>query len=182
MTALRRARAACCLGAATSVPFAALMLFAHLTPDGQPFRYTGDYLLTALGIPTALAPLVLMTAPRPRAVGAWITCPVLALFVLAFAYAVVDGVARTYGPGYLLATLATDVGIALFAARCDRLPRPLRVAWALAWAFGGLLALPGAPLALGAVYLGIAWTLRPADRRVRASARMASLSSTAASS
>lgn len=167
-TTVRRAQLALYLGAAATVPFTAIMLFAALTPDGDPFRHAADYAYTALGVPYMLAPLILLPAihslhqgrdGRLGRAGLVATGIGLVTFLPIFAYGLIIGKAVSLGPTYLLATLATFIGMTLFGIgsyRAGLLPRWILPLWVIAWVIGGPLALNGMPLVLAAVYLAMA--------------------------
>jgi hypothetical protein len=173
--AVRWARAACLVGAAQVVPFTAIWIFAALTDDG-PFRHTADYWFTGIGIPLVLAPIVLIAALRSLQqgrdgrlglAGQVVATVSLLAFVPVLAYTVAVGEESSFGPTYVLATLVSIVGLALFVAgsfRAGLLPKRLLAAWLVAWIVGGTLGVEGGALLLGAVYLVIAAVL---PRRVR---------------
>lgn len=166
--ALRRAQAALALGIAAAVALAAMILFVTTTSDGR-FQHTGDYFLTANGIPYVLVLLVLLPTLRTlqqRRDGrlgqagialAGLGC--IALLVV-FVHGLAAGTESSLGPTYVLASLATIVGVALFAAgswRTGLFPRWLLPTWVLAWAIGSMLPILGpGPLFLAAVYLTMA--------------------------
>jgi hypothetical protein len=164
----RRAQVALVVGAAAAVALAAMVLFVTTTSDGA-FQHTGDYFLTANGIPYVLVLLVLLPALRTLqqrrdgrlgqmgiALASLGAIVLLGIFVHGLAAATEDSL----GPSYVLASLATIVGVALFAAgswRTGLLPRWLLALWVVAWAIGSMLPIlaPG-PLLLAAVYLTMA--------------------------
>jgi hypothetical protein len=168
---LRRAQLALALGAVTTIPFTAVMLFARLTPDGDHFRYAADYAYTALGIPYMLAPLILLPAVhsvqqgrdgRLGRIGLGITSIGLVAFLALFPIGLIIARATSLGPTYILATLATFIGMTLFGIgsyRAGLLPRWIPPLWVVAWIVGGPLAIDGAPLLLAGVYVTIAVVL-----------------------
>ncbi len=166
--ALRFALGALVLGAASAVALAAMVLFVTTTDDGA-FQHTGDYFLTANGILCILPLLVLLPALRALQQGrdgrlgqAGIVLAYLggiALLVV-FVHGLAASTETSLGPTYVLASLATILGVILFAAGCWRiglLPRWLLALWVFAWLVGSMLPIlaPGGFL-LAAVYLAMA--------------------------
>jgi len=169
-TALGRARAALYVAAAAAVALAVLMFFATNSSD-ESFPYkTADYLLTANGIPFMLAPLAALLALRTlfggrdgRLGGAGVAVMGAALvaFQPIFIYSIAVGREESVGPAYVLAALASIVGLALFVAgswRAGLMPRWLLALWLIAWIIAGALPIGpnGAPLLLAVAYLAIA--------------------------
>lgn len=167
-SALRWAQAALVVGAAGAVALAAMVLLVTTTDDGK-YQHTGDYFLTANGIPCILALLVLLPALRALQQGrdgrlgqAGIVLATLggvALLVV-LVHGLAAGVESSLGPTYVLGALATIVGVILFAAgswRTGLFPRGLLLLWVFAWAVGSMLPIlgPGGFL-LAAVYLAMA--------------------------
>lgn len=166
---LRRAQAALVVGAIAAVALAVIGLFVTTTSGDGHFHHAGDYWLTGDGIVYMAALLVLLATlralqgGRDRRVGraGMVVASVgAAVLVVMFVYGLIAATGNSFGPAYILAGLATLVGVALFAAGCWRarlLPRWLVPVWVLAWVIGGVLpvARPG-PLLLAAVYLAIA--------------------------
>lgn len=158
--------AAAHVGAITAVAFSAVTLVASVTPDGRPFTHAGDYWYTGIGmLPAMAAPLVLVLAlhsyqsgedGRLGRVGAILLAAGLAVFVAMGCYGLLIGRATSLGPTYLLATLATFVGIVLVAIgswRVGVLPRWLLLYWVLAWIVGGPFAQGISPLLLAVAYV-----------------------------
>jgi hypothetical protein len=153
--ALRRAQAALYLGAAAAVALAAIESFATTTSGDGKFQHAGDYLLTGDGIPYMLALLTLLPALRTlqqrrdgRLGQAGIALASLgAVTLLAmFVYGLIDATGSSLGPTYILAALATIVGVALCAVgawRARLLPRWIIPAWIAAWTIGSALPIPG---------------------------------------
>jgi hypothetical protein len=175
------ARSACYLGAAAAAGLVAIGAFTTISPGPDTFHTTGDYLLTADGIPFMLGPLLLLpalrtlrTGPGSRLTqaGMWPTAAGATVLLAMFVWGLITADGGSWGPTYPLAVLATIAGVALFAAGFwkDRtLPRWLVVAWPVAWLLGIAPVGPGfAPLALTAVYLVMAHT--PPIRRQTQSA------------
>jgi hypothetical protein len=163
-------------GAAAAVAFAVVTEVATVTPDGRPFIHAGDYWYTGIGmLPAMAAPLVMVLAlhslqgqrdGRLGRAGAGLSAAGLAVFIVMGCYGLLIGRATSLGPTYLLATLATVVGLALFAAgswRVGVLPRWLLVLWVLAWLVGGPFAQGVTPLLLAAAYvlIGVMVARRP---------------------
>ena len=167
-TALVRAQASLYAGAACAAGLAA-MLFVPTAADDGPFRHVGDYVLTALGIPFLLALALLLPALRALQHGrdgvlgrAGIAATGAGALVLVamFVYGLIAATGSPLGPTYVIASVATDVGVILFAAgswRAGLLPRWFLVAWPIAWTVGGTLPIlfPG-PVLLAAVYVAMA--------------------------
>lgn len=178
---LWRALVAAWLGAATAVAFTAVTLLATITNDGHPghpFRHAADYWYTALGmLPAMGSALVLVLAihslqrgrdGRLGRIGALVMSAGLVVFMAMGVYGLAIGKATSLGPTYVLATLATFVGLALFAAgswRVGVLPRWLIAFWFVAWIIGGPFARNATPLLLAAAFVTIAVLLpKLADR------------------
>jgi hypothetical protein len=170
--AMRHAQAALTVAIASGIPFAAIGLFATLTPNDHHFRHTADYWYTGLGIPYLAAPIVLVAAVhalhdgrdgRVGRAGTIITAVALGVIVAILPYGVAAGTSGGLGPTYPIASFAADLGMVLFcigAFRTQLLPRTLVAAWLPAWLLGGALGPAwGAPL-LVAVYAVIATTLQ----------------------
>lgn len=170
--ALRWALAALGLGAVSAVALAAMVLTLTTTDDGK-FQHTGDYFLTANGILVVLALVVLLPALRALQqgrdgrlgqAGIALAGPGGAALLVVFVHGLALGVESSLGPTYVLAALATIVGVILFAAgswRTRLLPRWLLLLWMFAWAVGSMLPIlaPGGFL-LAAVYLAMAALLK----------------------
>lgn len=174
---IRRAQVAAWLGAATVVAFTAVTLLATITEDGHPFRHAADYWYTGLGmLPAMGSALVLVLAihslqrrrdGRLGRVGTLVMSVGLVVFMAMGAYALVIGKATSLGPTYLLATLATFVGLTLFVAGSwgvGLLPRWLLIVWLVAWLIGGPFAQSATPLLLAAAFVTIALLLPNLDR------------------
>lgn len=179
-TALRRAQAALALGAAAAIALAATDLFVTTSSGDGAFHHTGDWVLTADGIPYMLALLVLLPALRTiqgrrdgrRGQAGVALAGVGALVLLGiFVYGLAAATSSSIGPLYVVGAFATIVGIALFAAgswRVGLLPRRLLAFWVVAWIVGSALPIPGPwPLLLAGAYLAMAlllrrrWQMRP---------------------
>ncbi|HEX7353746.1 MAG TPA: hypothetical protein VF288_02815 [Mycobacteriales bacterium] len=170
--ALRRARAALALGTAAAVLLAGINLFVATSTDDGKFHHAGDYWLTADGIPYMLALLALLPALRVlqgrrdgRLGTAGITVASIGAVVLLamFVYGLAAATNGSFGPTYVLASLATLIGVVLYAAgswHARVLPRWLLVLWVVGWAVGSVLPVPGpAPLLLAAAYIVMAFVL-----------------------
>lgn len=179
---LRRAQAALILGIAAAVSLVAILYFVTTSSGDGKYKHAGDYVVTGNGIPFIVALLVLLPALRTlqqcrdgRLGRAGIALAGLGSVVLLaiFVYGLAAGTESSFGPGYILASLATILGVALFAAgswRAGLLPRWLLPVWVVAWTIGSMLPIlrPG-PLLLAAVYLAMAVLLprRLEDRESR---------------
>jgi hypothetical protein len=168
-TSFRRARAALVLGAAAAIALVAILYFVTTSSDDGKFQHSGDYVLTADGIPFIAALLILLPALRALQgrrdgrlglAGIALASVGSAVLLTIFVYGLAAATESSFGPGYVLASLATIVGVALFAAgswRAGLLPRWLLPLWVVAWTIGSMLPIlrPG-PLLLAAVYLTMA--------------------------
>lgn len=175
---LRLALVALYVGAAAAVGQVAIGMFMRTSTDDAAFHYAGDYVMTANGIPYVLALLTLLPALRAlqqrrdgalgRA-GTIVTAVGAVVLLGMFVYGLIAATAGSLGPTYVLASLATIVGVALFAAgswRAGLLPRRLLVCWPVAWAIGSMLPIWAyGPLVLAAVYIAMAVTLPACVRR-----------------
>lgn len=176
---LGRALASLYVGAAAAVALVIIMRFFRTSPsENTPFQYVGDYVLTADGIPFALSLVTLLPALRTlqhrrdgwfgRA-GTVVVGVGAGALVALFVYDLVTATSWSLGPTYVLASVATDLGVILFAVgswRAGLLPRWLVIALPVAWTFGSMLPFwELGPLVLAAVYLLLAAAL---PRRVAA--------------
>jgi hypothetical protein len=180
---LRRAQAALILGAATAIALVAILYLVTTSSGDGAFHHAGDYVLTANGIPYVVCLLVLLGALRTLQqrrdgrlgqAGIALASVGSAVLLAIFVYGLAAGTESSFGPGYVLASLATIVGVALFAAgswRVGLLPRRLLALWVVAWAIGSMLPIlrPG-PLLLAGVYLAMGALL---ERRRRGEALLA---------
>ena len=172
---LLAAETALWVGAATCVAFTLVWFLAALTPDGEPFRHTADYWYTGLGLPMVTVPLVVLPALRALQhgrdgrlglAGTALTSAACVVFFAMLAYGLVAGVASSWGPTYVLCTLASVVGVWLFCAgslRARLLPRLQLVLWGVAWTVGGMLGPEGSQLLLAVAYVALALALRRRD-------------------
>jgi hypothetical protein len=174
---LAQALASLYVGAAAAAGLVAILVFMRTSSDDAAFRYVGDYLNTANGIPFMLSLLTLLPALRALqqrrdgrlGLAGMIVTGIGGVVLLGiFVYGLIAATGSSLGPTYVLASGATDIGVVLFAAgswRAGLVPRWLLVCWPLAWIFGSMLPFwKLGPLVLAAVYLAIAVTL---PRRVR---------------
>jgi hypothetical protein len=153
--------------------------FVQTSPDeNTDFQYVGDYVLTANGIPLALSLLTLLAALRTLqgrrdgrlgATGMVVAGVGIAALLAIFVYDLFTATSSSFGPTYVLASAATDIGVVLFAIgswRAGLVPRWLLVCWPIAWIIGSMLPFWGpGPLLLAAAYVAMAITL---PGRVRA--------------
>lgn len=169
--ALRRAVAALWVGAAAAVALAMISLFVTTSSDDK-FHHVGDYFLTADGIPYVLALLVLLPALRELQdrrdgrfgfVGLVAASAGAVVLLGMFVYGLIAATGGSLGPTYVLASLATIIGVVLFAIgswRARLLPRWLVVLWPVAWFGGSMLPIVGpGPLLLAAAYIAMAVVL-----------------------
>lgn len=171
--AQRTALAAMALGTIALVAYAGIALLATRTADlqdGSAYQHAGDYWFTGIGVPIGLASMVLLAAAyrmlgaranRLALAGVVVNTVSLAVLVVMLGYCVVIGHEAQWGPTYVVGTLGTFVGHALFSAgawRSGLLPRWVLGLWPLVFvlgSFGAVLA-PG-PLLLVALYAVIAY-------------------------
>jgi hypothetical protein len=159
------------VGAVSSITFAVItvtMTLSTITDRDLTFHHTGDYWYTAIGIPTAAATATLLFAlwrlqpqARPALTRAGVTMNAVALAMLAvlLACSVATGAEVRWGGAYIIATLVTFVGHALFVAgtwRTGLLPKPLLAAWPAVWLIGAFAAQGISPLLLAAFYATVA--------------------------
>lgn len=171
-SALCWAQLACAGGAASAVAEAGLLVLTTTNGgDERDFKHAADYWLTGVGIPAALASLVLLVAVRHLQGGrdgrlglAGVVINSLACLLLAAQMTVglVAGSEVRWGPSYPLATAAAFVGLGLFAAgswRVGPLPRWMLATWPVIWVIGSMAAVGATPLLLTAFYVGMAVVL-----------------------
>jgi hypothetical protein len=169
---LRAAHTALAVGALSALAFTAVSLFTTTTPDGHRFHHAADYWYHGLGmIPFMIAPAVLIVAlhllnrgrdGRLARVGTVLTTAALAVYVGMGSHSLIAGKGSSLGPTYMLATIASFIGLGLFVAGCWHtrlLPRWVLVTWLVAWIIGGPLPAGPTPLLLVAAYVTIAITL-----------------------
>lgn len=166
---LRCAEAALFLGVAAALGLAAIGLFVTTSSGDGAFHHAGDYWQTGDGIGYMLALLVLLPAlralqgrrdGRTGAAGIALAGAGAVVLVGMFVYGLIAATGSSLGPTYLIAALATVVGVAVFAIgswRAGLLPRRLLAVWVVAWLVGSALPIlaPG-PLLLAAVYVVMA--------------------------
>lgn len=167
----RLALGALAVGAASSIGFAVITLSTTLsnpTAKDLSFHHNGDYWYTGIGIPTAAATAALLFAlaalqpaarPRLTVAGATLNAIALAVLTVQLSYSVATGSEARWGATYIIATLATFVGHALFVAgtwRTGLIPRPLLAAWPVVWLIGSFAAQGASPLLLAAFYAALA--------------------------
>lgn len=170
--ALRRALVALYVGAAAAIALASMIGFVTTTSEDGKFHHIGDYFLTANGIPYVLVLLALLPALRElqqrrggryEVVGTAFASVGAVVLLGVFIYGLIAATGSSLGPTYVLASLATIIGVILFAVgswRAKLLPRWLVVVWPIAWAVGSMLPILGpGPLLLAAVYIAMAVVL-----------------------
>jgi hypothetical protein len=161
------------VGVAAALVEALALVFSSTTPGTGPYQYAGDYWLTASALPHALAAVLVMVGVR-RLQGARdgrLGLVGMAVNVVALLALTVVIVARLLvghevqgGPTYVLGTLFTFVGTAVFAAgswRAGLLPRWLLAVWPFAWVIGSFAAVSASPVLLVAWYVALLVALRP---------------------
>ncbi|MGH8860169.1 MAG: hypothetical protein ACRDVG_02870 [Jatrophihabitantaceae bacterium] len=164
---LHWAQLALATGAASSIAEAGLLVFTRAGGSGD-FKYTADYWLTGVGIPAALASVVLLVCVRSLQGGRTGRLGLAGLLInnlacLLLAAQLATGVAMAtevhWGPSYPLATLAAFVGLSLFAAgswRIGLLPRWMLGTWPVIWVIGSMAAIGATPLLLAGFYTAMA--------------------------
>lgn len=166
---LRWAQLALAAGAASSVAEAGLLVFTTTNGGNEgDFTHTADYWLTGVGIPAALASLLLLIAVRQLQGGRdgrlgqagllinSLSCLLLAAQMTA---GVAAGSEVRWGPSYPLATAAAFIGLSLFAAgswRLGLLPRWMLALWPVIWVIGSMAAAGPTPLILTAFFITMA--------------------------
>lgn len=169
--------AAIVLGIVAAIAEAIEVAFTTTTSGTGPYQYAADYWLTANALPVAGAAIMLLPAVRAlqRArdgrlglAGIWVNTACLLVLAGICAAALAAGHDIQGGPTYILGTLGTLVGTALFAAgswRAGLLPRWLLAIWPIVWVIGSFAAVSASPLLLAAFYGALLLTL---VNRVRA--------------
>lgn len=167
---LRWARIALAAGGASAVGEGGLLVFTNAGGSGH-FKYTADYWLTGLGIPAALASFVLLVAVRRLQgrrdgrlglAGLLINNLACLLLTAQLAASIATASEVQWGPSYPLATLATFVGLSLFAAsswRVGLLPPWMLAIWPVIWVIGSMAAMGPTPLLLTAYFITMAVVL-----------------------
>jgi hypothetical protein len=176
---LTQALASLYVGAAAAVVLVVFFLFIPTSPsENTDFQSAADFWLTANGIPLALSLLTLLAALRTLqgrrdgrlgATGMVVAGVGIAALLAIFVYDLFTATSSSFGPTYVLASAATDIGVLLFAIgswRAGLVPRWLLVVWPITWIIGSMLPFWGpGPLLLAAAYVAMAITL---PGRVRA--------------
>jgi hypothetical protein len=162
--ALKWAKIALGLGIVATVGFAAISVFTTTTNGGGKFQHTADYWYTASAIPIAIAEMLLLFSihaiqdrkgGRLATFGVGLTNIALVMLTGMLISSVSTGSENSWGPSYVLATLATFVGHALFSVgswRISVFPRWVLGAWPLVWVIGSFAATGASPLLLTALY------------------------------
>jgi hypothetical protein len=165
--ARRWALGALALGTASAIALAVVvvtMTLSDVTDDDRAYHHAGDYWANLLGVPAAAAAAILLVALRalqPHArrrltlAGAVANAIALAVLAAEVACSAAQGADAGWGPAYPVATVATFLATALFAAgtwRTGLFPRPLLGAWPVVWLLGGFAAQGASPLVLAALY------------------------------
>jgi hypothetical protein len=143
------------------------------TPSGtEPYTHASQYWFVASALPTAAGAIIVLFAVRQLQRGrdgrlglAGIGLATVCLLVLAgiCAASVAVGHDIQGGPTYVLGTLGSLVGVALFAAgswRVGAVPRWLLAIWPIVWVIGSFAAVSASPLLLVALYAALLVALR----------------------
>jgi NADH:ubiquinone oxidoreductase subunit 6 (subunit J) len=160
----RIAQGALVVGIAAAI-FLTVVWFVHpASAEGGNYDDLADYLFTGNGVPFGVSALVLLWAllklhgervGRRATVGVAIASVSLVALIVVLAASVVAGHEVEGGPTYILGTLGSIIGIALFcsdAARAGLLPARALWFWAFAWTVGGMLGPKGSQLLLAVAY------------------------------
>jgi hypothetical protein len=170
-TAQSYALAVLALGAASCVAFAAITVFTTQSPGGGAFHHQADYWYTAIGIPIALAEIVLLSTMRVlqagrdgklASIGMTINAIALVVLTAQLVYSLAVGSESSWGPTYPIAVLVTLIGHGLFSAgswKVGLMPRWLLAIWPVVWVIGSFAAQSATPLLLTALYAAIAIVL-----------------------
>ena len=170
--AARLAFAGLTLGILSCALLTYILMFVR-TSNGPTYTTTGDYWLTASGIPFVVA-LFLATAGihdlhrgrdgLPGRVGVILTGAAMAGFLVAFIAGLITRQTQALGPIYPICVVASVAGLVIFTIgmiRARLLPWWTGPALVAGWLVGGPLdAFAAAPLLLAAVYAMIAILLR----------------------
>lgn len=138
------------------------------TSSGAHFDHGGDYLLTASGLPIAVAGIGTLLGVhrlhhgadgRLGSIGAWLGSLALAELFVQLLASVVTSTEQQWGPSYIVFTGLAFLGHALLAAgswRARLLPRWMLGVWPLLWVLGSFAAVWGPlPLLLIAFYVAL---------------------------
>jgi hypothetical protein len=172
--AARLAFAGLTLGILSCALLTYILMFVR-TSNGPTYTTTGDYWLTASGIPFVVA-LLAATAGihnlhggrdgRPGRAGVILTSAAVTGFLVAFTAGLITRQTQALGPIYPICVVASLAGLVIFAIgmiRARLLPWWTGPALVAGWLVGGPLdAFAAAPLLLAAVYATIAILLRKA--------------------
>jgi len=170
--AARLAFAGLTLGILSCALLTYILMFVR-TSNGPTYTTTGDYWLTASGIPFVVA-LFLATAGihdlhrgrdgLPGRVGVIVTGAAMTGFLVAFTAGLITRQTQALGPIYPICVVASVAGLVIFTIgmiRARLLPWWTGPALVAGWLVGGPLdAFAAAPLLLAAVYAMIAILLR----------------------
>lgn len=160
----RTAEVALYVGIACAVFLTAMWFIHPSSADADTYHGAADYLFTANGVPFGAAAIVQLWAllrlhgervGKPATAGVVIASLGLAAIIVVLVASVVAGEEVQGGPTYILGTLASIVGTAMFcagAARAALLPRGALWFWAFGWTVGGMLGVKGSQLVLAAAY------------------------------
>jgi hypothetical protein len=163
-TLWRTAEAALYVGIAAAVFLTAVWFIHPSSAAADTYHELADYLFTGNGLPFGAAPLVLLWAlfrlhrervGRMATAGVGLASLSLLALIAVLVASVVAGEEVSGGPTYILGTLGSVIGIAMFcasAAKAGLLPRAALWFWAFAWTLGGMLGPKGSQLLLAAAY------------------------------
>jgi len=177
-TARRAVVAGAAIGILAVIIEGAALVFAKTTSGTGHYRHAGDYWLTAAALPHALAAVLVIFGIRALQrsrdgrlglVGCWLTSACLAVLAGACVASLAVRHDVQLGPTYVLATLGTLIGMALFCAgswRTGLLPRWLLAVWPVVWVIGSFAAVSASPLLLAALYVAIVVILHRQSTRL----------------
>lgn len=136
--------------------------------DGGDFHSAADYVLTACGLPIALAGIGIVWSVhrlqhgadgRLGTIGVWVTTIALAELFVQLTAGLVVGSELRWGPMYVVSTALSFVGIALLAAgswRSRMVPRWMLGVWPVLWVLGSFGAVGPVPAVLAAFLIALA--------------------------
>jgi hypothetical protein len=171
-TGVQLARAGVVLTAVGAIPEAVILAFANTTDGTDDYKYAADYWLSASAIPHAIGLVLVLLGVRRlqqerdgRCGLAGLLVAGLGLFAVnvVIVASLVEGHDVEGGGTYVVGTLATVVGLALFAAgswRTGLLPRWMLASWPIVWAIGSYAAFSFSPVVLLLFYAVLLMVLR----------------------
>jgi hypothetical protein len=145
--------------------FLTVMWFVHPSSgEGGTYHGAVDYLFTANGVPFGAAAIIQLWAllrlhgervGRMATIGVVLASLGLAAIIVVLVASLAAGEEIEGGPTYILGTLGSIIGTAMFcasAARAGLLSRGALWFWAFGWTVGGMLGPKGSQLVLAAAY------------------------------